>query len=213
SAAWRRATSACMRAAVESPWPIASSPWVMACRPRARCRSRRLRRRRSGTRHNARSRLHASVAATMATPSASANTGSVVWTRQPFHDSATSPVCSATHAAPAAASAINSRNRMIRYIEILLRRFGERRHGIRRELTRGGERRVALIGLVEPWLGGGAIAGRKRIQLAPRLGIIIAERRRRDPRDDGAAVAADRIGTLDANQLCGARLQAIDDTG
>ena len=51
-------------------------------------------------------------------PSTSTNTGSVVWTRQPPHDSTTSPVCSATQAAPAAPSAINNRNRMIRIIEI-----------------------------------------------------------------------------------------------
>src|SRR6516165_3495704 len=55
-------------------------------------------------------------------PNASAKTGTVVCTRQPPHESATSPGWSATHAAPAAASAISNRKRMIRYIETLLRR-------------------------------------------------------------------------------------------
>ena len=71
----------------------------------------------------------------MTMPSASANTGSEVCTRQPSHDSTTSPPWSATHAAPAEASAINSRNRMIRCIRFLLKRLGERRHGLGRELT------------------------------------------------------------------------------
>ena len=62
---------------------------------------------------------HIIIAATTTMPSTSTNTGSVVWTRQPPHDSTTSPVCSATQAAPAAPSAINNRNRMIRIIEIL----------------------------------------------------------------------------------------------
>ncbi len=115
--AWRRATSACWRAAVESPWPIASRPWVMAWRPRALRRSRRLRLIFSGMRQSVRNRLHASIAATTVTPSPRANTGSEVWTRKPPHASVTSPVWSATHAAPAAASAINTRNRMIRYIK------------------------------------------------------------------------------------------------
>src|SRR6476660_7125960 len=151
-------------------------------------------------RQSARKMLHASIAATTATPSASANTGSEVATRQPPHDSVTSPVCSATQAAPAAASAITTRNRIMRYIWFLLRWFGERRHGVGCELTGGGERRVTRIGLVDPALRSGAIRRRQCIQLAPGLIDIVAPRRGRHPRDDIAAIIADRVRTLDADQ-------------
>src|SRR3982074_884992 len=163
-------------------------------------------------RHSPRRSAHASIATTMVAPSASANTGSEVSTRQPPHDSATSPVWSATHAAPAAASAINTRNRMTRYIEFLWRRFGERRHGVGRKFSRCGKRRVARVGLVDPGLRGGATARAPRRYLAPGLGVFVAQRRRGDPRDDGAAVVADTVGALDADQLGRARLQAIDQT-
>src|SRR5258708_20837761 len=110
--------------------------------------------------------LQVSIAATTVTPSASANTGSEVSTRQPPQDSATSPVWSATHAAPAAASAIKARNRMIRTIRFLGRRFGERRHGLGRELTRFGQHRVARIGLVDPTLHGRTVGRRLPLPLA-----------------------------------------------
>ncbi len=93
----------------------------------------------------------------MTIPSANANIGSVVATRQPPHDSVMSPVWSATHAAPAAASAINTKNRTIRIMEILLTGPGEHGHGIGRKLARGGKRGIARIGLVEPGLRGCAI--------------------------------------------------------
>ena len=67
------------RAAEESPWPTASSPWVMACRPRARRRSRRLRRIRAGRRQNASNIVKTSIAATMTMPSNSTNAGSEGW--------------------------------------------------------------------------------------------------------------------------------------
>ena len=51
------------------------------------------------------------------------------------------------------------------------------------ELAGGRERGIAGIGLVEPGLRGGAIGRRQRLQFAPRLGEIVAQRRRRDPRD------------------------------
>ncbi len=110
-------------------------------------------------RHSVRSVLHASIAATMAMPSASVNTGKVMATFRVPQDSVTSPACSATHAAPAAASAINNRNRMIRYIEILLRRFGEHSHRLSREFPGCGDGGIARIGLVDPRLRGGAIGG------------------------------------------------------
>src|SRR2546429_8006927 len=149
--------------------------------------------------------VHASIPATMATPSASTNTGSEVPARQPPHASGTSPVWSAIHAAPAAASAIKTRNRMIRYIEILLPRFGERRHGLRGELTGCGKGCVACVCLVEPGLGSGTIGRRQRLQLAPRLGEIVTQRRCRDPRHHGTAIVADAVGAFDTNQFCGAR--------
>jgi hypothetical protein len=115
-------------------------------------------------RHSADSIDQANIAATMTRPSASANTGSVVATRQPPHDSVTSPVWSATHAAPAAASAINTKNRTIRIMEILLPNpivlltwLGERGHGIGRKLTGRGKRGIARVGLVEPGLRGRAV--------------------------------------------------------
>src|SRR5258705_13230253 len=157
--------------------------------------------------------LHASIAATTATPSANANTGSEVSTRQPPHDSVTSPVWSAPPAAPAAASAINTRNRMIRYIGFLWPRLGERGHGIGCELAGRSERRIARVRFVEPGLRGRAIGRRQRLQLAPRLDHVVAQRRRRHPRDDGAAIVADGVGTLDADQFCCAGLQAIDNAG
>jgi len=125
----------------------------------------------------------------------------------------TSPVWSATHAAPAAASAINTKNKIIRIMEILLTGPGEHGHGIGRKLARGGKRGIARIGLVEPGLRGRAIGGRKRVQFAPRIGKIVAQRRRRGPRDNGAAIIAGRIGALDADQLRRAGLQAFDDAG
>src|SRR5947207_5634233 len=118
-------------------------------------------------RQSARRIVQLSIPATMATPSASTNTGSEVSARQPPHASMTSPVWSAIHAAPAAASAINTKNRMIRYIEILLPRLGEHRHGLGGELTGRGKGCVARIGLVEPGLGGRTIGRRQRLQLAP----------------------------------------------
>src|SRR5258708_26073563 len=69
---------------------------------------------------------------------------------------------------------------MIRYIRVLWRRFGERRHGVGRKFSRCGECRVARIGLVEPGLRGGTIGRRKRVQLAPRLAKIVAQRSRGD---------------------------------
>ena len=89
--------------------------------------------------------------------------------------------------------------------------FGERRHRVGGELTGGRERGIAGIGLVEPGLRGGAIGRRQRLQFAPRLGEIVAQRHRRDPRDHRAAVAADGVGALDANELGRTRLQPIDD--
>src|ERR1700722_5215452 len=125
-------------------------------------------------RHSARNRLHASIAATPVIASASANTGSVVTTFTPPHDSTTSPVWSATQAAPAAASAINSRNRMIRYIGVLLPRLRQRRHGLGRESTGCRQRRIARAGLVDPPLRGGAVGGRQRHQFAPGLVDVVA---------------------------------------
>src|SRR3981081_2091923 len=55
---------------------------------------------------------------------------------------------------------------MIRTIEILLPRLGERRHGLSRKLTGCGERRVAGVGLVQPGLRSGAVGWRERIQFA-----------------------------------------------
>ena len=63
------------------------------------------------------------------------------------------------------------------------------------------ERGVARIGLVEPGLRRRAIGLGQRLQLAPRLDEIVAQRRRRDPRDDGAAIIADAVGALDADEL------------
>jgi len=74
-----------------APGDLGMSPWVMAWRPRAWRRSRRFLFSRSGVRHRPRTMVHASIAATMAMPSASANTDSDVSTRQPPHDSTTSP--------------------------------------------------------------------------------------------------------------------------
>ena len=96
---------------------------------------------------------------------------------------------------------------MIRCIRILLGRFGECAHCVGRELTGCGQCRVARIGLVDPGLRRGAIGGRKRFQLAPRLGDIVAHRRRGHPRDDGIAlVARDGVGALDADQPRGTGL-------
>src|SRR6478672_3181740 len=165
---------------------------------------------RPGVRHSPRRIDQTITAATIVTPSASANTGTVVSTRQPAHDSTTSPLWSATQAAPAAASAIKPRNRMMRTIKTLLPGLSERGHGVGRELARRGERGVAGIGLVEPGLRRRPIRGRQRIQLAARIRQIIAQRRRGDARDNAAAVVADSIGALDTNQFGGAGLQAID---
>src|ERR1700761_5684977 len=113
------------------------------------------------------------IEATIASPSASTNTGTVVPPRQPDHASTTSPVWSAIHAAPAAASAINSRNRMIRIIDSLWRGFGKRRHGVRRELARGCQRGVARIGFLDPGLSGGTIGRRQGVQFVPRLVEVV----------------------------------------
>src|SRR3954468_1868064 len=147
-------------------------------------------------------------------PSASANTGSVVCTRQPAHDSATSPLCSAIHAAPAAASAITTRNRTRRAIEFLLSRFAERRHRLGCKLTGCRERGVASIGLVDPGLRGRAVLGRQCLELSPRLGDIVAERRGGYARDDGAAVVAGNgLGAFDADKARCAGLQPVDNAG
>ena len=53
----------------------------------------------------------------------------------------------------------------------------------------------------------------QRLQLAPRLDEIVTQGRGRDPRDDGAAIIADAVGALDADELCRAGLQALDDAG
>src|ERR1700730_16638236 len=99
------------------------------------------------------------------------------------------------------------------YWQTLLTWLGEHGHGIGRELTGSGERGIARIGLVEPGLRGRAIGWGQRIQFAPRLGKIVAQRRRGDARDDGVAIIAGRICALDPNQLRRAGLQAIDDAG
>src|SRR3954470_5594759 len=167
---------------------------------------------RSGVRHSPRRTDHSIMAAVMTMPSASTNTGSVVSTRQPPHDSTTSPVWSAIQAAPAAAAAIRNRNRMIRIMKFLLAGWRERGHGVAGVFARGRKRGVAGVGLAEPILRGGAIGGRKRIQFTPRLAEIVAQRRRRNARDDTAAIGADGIGALDTHELCSAGLQPIDYT-
>src|ERR1043166_4560102 len=164
---------------------------------------------RSGVRHNPR-RIDQSIVATTTTmPSPSTNTGSDVSARQPPQDSTTSPGWSATHAAPAAAAAIRARNRMMRIMKFLLG-CRERGHGIGGEFARGGERRIAGIGLLDPALRGGTIGRRKRIELAARFIEIVAQRRRGDARYDAGAIGAGGIRALDAHELCGTGLQAID---
>src|SRR3954454_25411227 len=101
-------------------------------------------------------------------PSPSMKTGSLVVSFRLPHDSTTSPVCSAIQAAPAAPSAINNRNRMIRIIEnltakSLLRRFAERCHGVGRKFTGGGQRGVARVGPFKPGLRHGAIVRLQRL--------------------------------------------------
>src|SRR5262245_13810649 len=119
--------------------------------------------------------LQTSIATTTTMPSASANTGSEVSARQPPQVRTTAPVWSATHAAPAAASAINSRKTTIRIMKGLLRRLGERRHGVRGKLSGRGKRCLARRRLVEPALRGRAIGRRQRQQFAPRLVEIVAQ--------------------------------------
>jgi hypothetical protein len=76
---------------------------------------------------------------------------------------------------------------MIRYIGVLLRRFGERRHGLNRELTGCGQRRIPRICLVEPGLRRAAPSTpASSARASPRKNRC--QRRRGDPRDDGAAV-------------------------
>ena len=67
---------------------------------------------------------------------------------------------------------------MIRIIKNLLAGFGERRHGVGRELSGSGQRGVTRVNLVEPGLRASAIGRRQRVQLAPRLDDIVAQRRR-----------------------------------
>src|SRR5215469_14873577 len=106
----------------------------------------------------------------------------------PAKDSATSPVWSATHAAPAAASAINTRNRTMRSMKILLpglfSRLGEIGHGGVGKFARGGQRGVARIRLVEPGLHRRTRLRRQALQLAPRVGSVVAQRERGRARDD-----------------------------
>jgi len=77
-----------------------------------------------------------------------------------------------------------------------------------RELTGGGERDIARVGLVEP-----ACAGRDRRRqassLAPRLADIIAQSAA-DPGDDGAAIVAGPHRCARCDQFCRTRLQPID---
>src|SRR5215470_18627127 len=123
---------------------------------------------RSGVRHSPCRIDHSMTPATTVMPSTSTNTGSAISARQPPQDSTTVPGWSAIHAAPSAAAAIRARNRMMRIMEFLLG-LRERGHGLVGEFARGGERRIARVGLVEPALRGGAIRRGKRHQLAPRL--------------------------------------------
>ena len=92
-------------------------------------------------------------------------------------------------------------------------RLGETGQRIVGEFPGGRERGVAGVGLVEPGLRGRAIGIGQRLQFAARLGEIVAQRSRRNPRDDRAAIIADGIGALDAYELGGTRLEAIDDAG
>src|SRR5204862_3202592 len=154
---------------------------------------------RAGVRHSPRSIDHSIMAATMTMPSDSTNTGGEASTRQPPHDSTTSPVWSAIQAAPAAAAAIRARNRMMRIMNFLLAGLRERSHGVAGVFARGRKRGVAGIDLAEPLLRRGAIGRRQRIQFAPRLIEIVAQRRCGDARDDAAAIGADGIGTLHAH--------------
>ena len=80
-------------------------------------------------------------------------------------------------------------------------RLGETGHGVIGEFAGGRERGIAGIGLVEPGLRRRAIRLWQCLQLAPRLDEIVAQRRGRDPRDDGGAVIADAVGALDADEL------------
>src|SRR5438552_5615654 len=148
---------------------------------------------RCGVRHSPRMTDQKITAMTTTMPSTSTNTGSVVSARQPPQDSTTSPVWSATHAAPAAAAAIRARNRMMRIMKFLLG-CRERGHGVGCEFARGGERRVAGIGLVEPGLRGGTVGRCERVQLAPRFVEVVAQRRRGDARHHAGAIGAGRIG-------------------
>src|SRR5947208_14478037 len=129
----------------------------------------------------------------MMMPSASTNTGSEVSTRQPPHDSTTSPVWSAIQAAPAAAAAIRARNRMMRIMKFLFAGLRERGHGVAGVFARDRERGVAGVGLAEPLLRGGAIGRRERIQFTSRLVEIVAQCRGGDAGDDAAAIVADGI--------------------
>src|SRR6476620_4765517 len=92
----------------------------------------------------------------------------------PPQDSTILPGWSATHAAPAAAAAIRARNRMMRIMKFLLG-CRERARGVGGEFARGGERRVAGIGLVEPGLRSSTIGRGQRVQLTPRFREIVAQ--------------------------------------
>ena len=79
--------------------------------------------------------------------------------------------------------------------------LGETSQGVVGEFAGGRERGIARVDLVEPGLCRRAIGLGQRLQLAARLDEIVAQRRSRDPRDDGGAVIADTIGALDADEL------------
>src|SRR5215475_6727164 len=130
---------------------------------------------RSGVRHSPCRIDHSMTPATTVMPSTSTNTGSAISAREPPQDSTTVPGWSAIHAAPAAAAAIRARNRMMRIMKFLLG-CRERSHGIGGEFARGGERRIAGVGLLDPALRGGTIGRRKRIELAARFIEIVAQR-------------------------------------
>ena len=144
-------------------------------------------------------------------PSISTNTGSVVLMRKLPHDSTKSPVCSATQAAPAAPSAINNRNRMIRIIEILIAPVWRARPWHRPQI--GGTRpaRHRAHRPFQPGLRRGTVGRLQRLQFPPRFIGIVAQRRRGDPRHHGAAIIADGVGALDRDQFGRARLQPLDD--
>src|ERR1700759_1212590 len=115
------------------------------------------------------------IAATTTMPTASTNTGNDTMYLAPPRDSATSPGCSAIHAAPHAASAIKPRNKRIRIMRDLLPRFRERSHRIIGELTRGRQCGIARGGLVEPGLRRRAVGRRKLGEIAAGPRGIVGE--------------------------------------